>query len=172
MILCPPPGESLHPVQSLYRDLLSIRWAEYWYILYWLLLNPFFQHFLSFEDLPVIEVIACDPVDMICDAVNTYNRPRPWTRDKACPLSRFITVHHHHHRGHTMFHDDMIMYSNINDQQPVIAMITRSSPWSNLWILWTNGNSCIYERFFGNFIHTCMNSHWFIKFINLIMETI
>ena len=60
----------------------------------------------------------------------------------------------------------------MHDQQPVIAMITRSSPWSNLWILWTNGNSCIYERIFGNFIHTCMNSHWFIKFINLIMETI
>ena len=28
-------------------------------------------------------------------------------------------------RGHEMFHDDMIMYANINDQQPVIAMITR-----------------------------------------------
>ena len=31
-------------------------------------------------------------------------------------------------RGHEMFHDDMIMYANINDQQPIIAMITRSSP--------------------------------------------
>ena len=32
------------------------------------------------------------------------------------------------HRVHEIFHDDMIMYANINDQQPVIAMITRSSP--------------------------------------------
>ena len=31
-------------------------------------------------------------------------------------------------RGHEMFHDDMIMCANINDQQPFIAMITRSSP--------------------------------------------
>ena len=31
-------------------------------------------------------------------------------------------------RGHDMFHDDMNMYAIINDQQPVIAMITRSSP--------------------------------------------
>ena len=31
-------------------------------------------------------------------------------------------------RGHEMFHDDMIMYAIINDQQSVIAMITRSSP--------------------------------------------
>ena len=34
----------------------------------------------------------------------------------------------HYNGGHEMFHDDMIMYANINDQQPVIAMITRSSP--------------------------------------------
>ena len=75
-------------------------------------------------------------------------------------------------RGHEMFHDDMIMYAIINDQQSVIAMITRSSPWSNLWILWTNGNSCIYEWNFQKFVHICMNSHLFIKFINLIMEMI
>ena len=31
-------------------------------------------------------------------------------------------------RGHEKFHDDMIMYTIINDQQSVIAMITRSSP--------------------------------------------
>ena len=30
--------------------------------------------------------------------------------------------------GHEMFHDDMIMNDNINDQQPVIPMITRLSP--------------------------------------------
>ena len=52
-----------------------------------------------------------------------------------------------------MFHDDMIMYGIINDQQSVIAVITRSSPWSNLWILWTNGNSCTYEWNFQNFVH-------------------
>ena len=75
-------------------------------------------------------------------------------------------------RGHEMFHDDMIMYAIINDQQSVIAMITRSSPWSNLWILWTNGNSCMYEWNFQKFVHICMNSHLFIKFINLIMEMI
>ena len=33
-------------------------------------------------------------------------------------------------RGHEMFHDDMIMYANINDQQPVIAMFNRSYPLS------------------------------------------
>ena len=31
-------------------------------------------------------------------------------------------------RGHEMFHDDMIMYGIINDQQSVIAVITRLSP--------------------------------------------
>ena len=31
-------------------------------------------------------------------------------------------------RGHDTFHDDMNMYANMNDQQPVIAMIIRSSP--------------------------------------------
>ena len=33
-------------------------------------------------------------------------------------------------RGHEVFNDDMIMYANINDQQPVIAMFNRSYPLS------------------------------------------
>ena len=35
-------------------------------------------------------------------------------------------------RGHEMFHDDMIMYADINDQQPVIAMFNKSNPLSVL----------------------------------------
>ena len=31
-------------------------------------------------------------------------------------------------RGHEMFHDDMFIYAIMNDQQSVIAMITRSCP--------------------------------------------
>ena len=41
-------------------------------------------------------------------------------------------------RGHEIFHDDMIMY--------VSYTINIFIAWSNLWILWTNGNSCIYEQ--------------------------
>ena len=52
----------------------------------------------------------------------------------------------------------MIMYAYTNDQQPVIVMITRSSPWSNLWILWTNGNSCMNEWNFQKFVHICTES--------------
>ena len=39
----------------------------------------------------------------------------------------FLTIWDPFGRGHEMFHDDMIMYAIINDQQSVIAMITRSS---------------------------------------------
>ena len=51
----------------------------------------------------------------------------------------------HYNGGHEMFHDDMIMYAIINDQQSVIAMITRCL------------HDQIYESYEPMGIHACMN---------------
>ena len=69
-----------------------------------------------------------------------------------------------HSRGHEMFHDDMIMYVIINDQQSFMATINISSPWSTLIIAM---NRWEFMHIWTMIIHTCMNSHLFIAMINV-----
>ena len=67
-------------------------------------------------------------------------------------------------RGHEMFHDDMIMYVIINDQQSFMATINISSAWSTLIIAM---NRWEFMHIWTMIIHTCMNSHLFIAMINV-----
>ena len=63
-----------------------------------------------------------------------------------------------------MFHDDMIMYVIINDQQSFMATINISSAWSTLIIAM---NRWEFMHIWTMIIHTCMNSHLFIAMINV-----
>ena len=63
-----------------------------------------------------------------------------------------------------MFHDDMIMYVIINDQQSFMATINISSAWSTLIIAM---NRWEFMHIWTVIIHTCMNSHLFIAMINV-----
>ena len=81
-------------------------------------------------------------------------------------VTQSISPHFRHmcDRGHEMFHDDMIMYVIINDQQSFMATINISSAWSTLIIAM---NRWEFMHIWTMIIHTCMNSHLFIAMINV-----